>query len=58
VLKGPKKKKLSKSDGSTSIRTIRESGKKPKDVYKTLGEFLGNIEIKDFESFKSQFLKA
>jgi glutamyl/glutaminyl-tRNA synthetase len=58
VLKGPKKKKLSKSDGSTSIRTIRESGKKPKDVYKTLGEFLGNTEIKDFESFKSQFLKA
>ena len=58
VLKGPKKKKLSKSDGSTSIRTIRESGKKLKDVYKTLGEYLGNPEIKDFESFKAQFLKA
>ncbi len=58
ILKGPKKKKLSKSDGSTSIRTIRESGKKLKDVYKTLGEYLGNPEIKDFESFKAQFLKA
>jgi glutamyl/glutaminyl-tRNA synthetase len=58
ILKGPKKKKLSKSDGSTSIRTIRESGKKPKDVYKTLGEYLGNPEIKDFESFKAQFLNA
>jgi glutamyl/glutaminyl-tRNA synthetase len=58
VLKGPKKKKLSKSDGSTSIRTIRESGKKLKDVYKTLGEYLGNPEIKDFESFRAQFLNA
>lgn len=58
ILKGPKKKKLSKSDGSTSIRTIRESGKKPKDVYKTLGEYVGNPEIKDFESFRAHFLNA
>jgi len=58
ILKGAKNKKLSKLDGATSIRTIRESGKKPKDVYKTLGEYLGNPEIKDFESFKAQFLKA
>lgn len=58
ILKGPKKKKLSKSDGSTSIKSMRDSGKKPKDVYQTLGEYLGNPEIKDFESFKAQFLKA
>ena len=58
ILKGPKKKKLSKSDGSTSIRTIRESGKKSKDIYKMLGEYLGNPEIKDFESFRAQFLNA
>jgi glutamyl-tRNA synthetase len=58
ILKGPKKKKLSKSDGSTSIKSMRESGKKPKDIYQTLGEYLGNPEIQDFESFKTQFLKA
>jgi glutamyl-tRNA synthetase len=58
ILKGPKKKKLSKSDGSTSIKSMRESGKKPQDIYQTLGEYLGKTEIRDFESFKAQFLKA
>jgi glutamyl-tRNA synthetase len=52
ILKGPKKKKLSKSDGSTSIKSMRESGKKPQDIYQTLGEYLGKPEIKDFESFR------
>jgi glutamyl-tRNA synthetase len=58
ILKGPKKKKLSKSDGSTSIKSMRDSGKKPRDVYQILGEYLGNLEIMDFESFKAQFLIA
>jgi glutamyl-tRNA synthetase len=58
ILKGPKKKKLSKSDGSTSIKSMRQSGKKPRDVYQILGEYLGNPEIMDFESFKAQFLIA
>lgn len=58
ILKGPKKKKLSKSDGSTSIKSMRDSGKKPRDVYQILGEYLGNPEIMDFESFKAQFLIA
>lgn len=56
ILKGPKKKKLSKSDGSTSIRALRESGKKKPDIYRVLGEYLVNPEIKDYESFKAQFL--
>jgi hypothetical protein len=37
---------------------MRESGKKPQDIYQTLGEYLGKTEIRDFESFKAQFLKA
>ncbi len=58
ILKGPKKKKLSKSDGSTSIKSMLDSGKKPRDFYQILGEYLGNPEIMDFESFKAQFLIA
>lgn len=58
LLKGPNKEKLSKSEGSTSIQFLRSSGKKPEDVYRILGEYLGNSEIRDYESFKAQFLKA
>lgn len=58
LLKGPNKEKLSKSDGSTSVHSLRSSGKKPEDVYRILGEYLENSEIRDFESFKDQFLNS
>lgn len=58
LVKGPNKEKLSKSDGSTSVQSLRKAGKKPEVVYQILGEYLENPEIRDFGSFKDQFLKA
>ncbi len=53
LLKGPKNKKLSKSEGATSIQYLRKEGKKPADVYQVLGEMIGAEEAWiDFESFK------
>ncbi|MEP2349313.1 MAG: glutamate--tRNA ligase family protein, partial [Algoriphagus sp.] len=53
LLKGPKNKKLSKSEGATSIQFLRNEGKNPADVYRILGEMLGaNEPIKNFEEFK------
>ncbi|PZX55818.1 glutamate--tRNA ligase family protein [Algoriphagus chordae] len=55
VLKGPKNKKLSKSEGATSIQYLRKEGKKPADIYQLLAEILGVKEtISDFDSFKKQ----
>ncbi|WP_339879684.1 glutamate--tRNA ligase family protein [uncultured Algoriphagus sp.] len=55
LLKGPKNKKLSKSDGATSIQSLRKEGKNPSEVYQILGEMLGlNTPITSFEDFKSQ----
>ncbi len=54
LLKGPKKKKLSKSEGSTSIQFLRKEGKKPSDIYRIFGELSGLKEpIVDFESFRA-----
>ncbi|WP_339864997.1 glutamate--tRNA ligase family protein [uncultured Algoriphagus sp.] len=54
LLKGPKNKKLSKSEGATSIQFLRKEGKKPQDVYQILGDMIGSKElIQDLESFKS-----
>ncbi len=54
VVKGPKNSKLSKSDGATSIQYLRKEGKKPKDVYQILGEFIGSKEtLQSFEEFKT-----
>ncbi|MEB2786769.1 glutamate--tRNA ligase family protein [Algoriphagus persicinus] len=54
LLKGPKNKKLSKSDGATSIQFLRKEGKKPADVYRIVGEMIGANEVlKNFESFKT-----
>lgn len=54
LLKGPKNKKLSKSEGANSIQFLRKEGKKPADIYQILGEMLGATEtIQDFESFKT-----
>ncbi|TXE11303.1 glutamate--tRNA ligase family protein [Algoriphagus aquimarinus] len=54
LLKGPKNKKLSKSDGANSIQFLRKEGKKPADVYRILGEMTGaKEELQDFESFKT-----
>lgn len=54
LLRGPKKEKLSKSEGSTSIQFLRKAGKKPTEVYRILGELSGSKEpIVDFESFKN-----
>ncbi|MCE7056181.1 glutamate--tRNA ligase family protein [Algoriphagus sp. AGSA1] len=53
LLKGEKNKKLSKSEGSTSIQFLRKEGKKIEDIYLILGEMLGEKEkITNFESFK------
>ena len=55
LLKGPKNKKLSKTDGATSIQFLRKSGKKPADIYQILGEMTGSKDaLKDFDSFKKQ----
>ncbi|MDR7130805.1 glutamyl-tRNA synthetase [Algoriphagus sp. 4150] len=54
LLKGPKNKKLSKSEGATSIQFLRKEGKKPADIYRILGEMIGAKEtIQDFDSFKA-----
>ncbi len=57
LLKDPKNKKLSKSEGANSIQFLRKEGKKPADVYQILGEMLCVKEpILDFESFKEQLI--
>ncbi|MFC5623791.1 glutamate--tRNA ligase family protein [Algoriphagus winogradskyi] len=57
LLKGPKKKKLSKSEGATSIQFLRKEGKKPSDIYQILGEMIGSQEPWiDFESFKKHLV--
>lgn len=57
LLKGPKNKKLSKSEGATSIQFLRKEGKKPSDIYQILGEMIGSKEsIQDFDSFKAAIL--
>ena len=54
LLKGPKNKKLSKSEGANSIQFLRNEGKSAAEVYHILGEMLGAKEpIKNFEEFKS-----
>ncbi|TFV97604.1 tRNA glutamyl-Q synthetase [Algoriphagus kandeliae] len=53
LLKGPKGKKLSKSEGATSIQYLRKSGKNLLDVFRLIGELLGSTEtIENFEDFK------
>jgi glutamyl/glutaminyl-tRNA synthetase len=55
LLKGPKNKKLSKTEGAHSIQFLRNEGKKPGDIYQILGEILGVSEpLENFESFKAQ----
>lgn len=54
LLKGPQNKKLSKSEGATSIQFLRKEGKKPAEVYQILGEMLFLKDpISDFRSFKA-----
>ncbi len=53
VLKGPDKKKLSKTEGATSIQFLRKSGKTPTDIYRMIGEMMGAAEpVLDFEAFR------
>lgn len=55
LLKGPKNKKLSKTEGAHSIQFLRNEGKKSGDIYQILGEILGVSEpLESFESFKAQ----
>lgn len=57
LLKGQKNKKLSKSEGATSIQYLRKEGKKPADIYRVLGEMIGAKEqASNFESFKTQLI--
>ncbi|MDF2157841.1 glutamate--tRNA ligase family protein [Algoriphagus sp. CAU 1675] len=57
LLKGPGKKKLSKSDGATSLQYLIKEGKKLSDIFKLLGEMAGIPEpIQDFSQFKNSFL--
>jgi glutamyl-tRNA synthetase len=54
VLKSLSNKKLSKSDGATSIQFLRKDGKKRADIFRLLGEMSGGNEpIDSYESFKS-----
>lgn len=54
LIKGPKKDKLSKSEGASSIQSLRKSGKKIGDIYRILGNLVNLKEpILDFESFKN-----
>lgn len=54
LVKGPKNKKLSKTDGATSIQYFRKEGKKTKDIYQLLGELIGSKEsLQSFEDFRS-----
>ncbi|MCS5489392.1 glutamate--tRNA ligase family protein [Algoriphagus limi] len=53
LLKGPKGKKLSKSEGASSIQYLRQSGKNLSDIFRLIGESLGSREpIENFEDFK------
>ncbi|MDG1276112.1 MAG: glutamate--tRNA ligase family protein [Algoriphagus sp.] len=56
LLKGPKKKKLSKSEGAAAIQTLRKSGKKPADIYALLGEYVGEQSIEDYPTFRNYFM--
>ena len=57
LLKGPKKEKLSKSDGATSIQYLRKEGKKLEDVLEILGQMLSSPSpIRTYEDFKSSIL--
>lgn len=53
LLKDPQNKKLSKSEGATSIQFLRKEGKKPADVYRILGGMMGSKEpISSYEELK------
>lgn len=53
ILKDANKKKLSKSDGSTSLQHLRKSGKKRSDVFALIGEMLGSpVPISNWNEFK------
>lgn len=41
LMKGPKKKKLSKTDGATSIKQLRKDGKSLNQVIEMIGDYLG-----------------
>jgi glutamyl-tRNA synthetase len=56
LLKGPKKKKLSKSEGAAAIQTLRKSGKNPGDIYALLGEYVGEQSIEDYPTFRNYFM--
>lgn len=57
LLKSLDKKKLSKSEGATSIRFLRKEGKKQAEVLGLIGEMAGFKEpISSFEEFKDQYL--
>ncbi len=57
LLKSLDKKKLSKSEGATSIRFLVKEGKKHAEVLGLIGEMAGLKEpISTFEEFKDQYL--
>lgn len=57
LLKGPKKEKLSKSDGATSIQYLRKEGKKLKDIFEILGQMISSDSpIRTFDEFKASIL--
>ncbi|MEB2775900.1 glutamate--tRNA ligase family protein [Algoriphagus sp. D3-2-R+10] len=57
LLKGPKNKKLSKSDGAISIQFLRKEGKKPADIYQIIGEMIGSTEpISSFEMMRKHLI--
>lgn len=54
LIKGPKREKLSKTAGATSIQSMRKEGKKLEDLIEVLGRSINLPEpIRNFEEFQS-----
>ncbi|NVJ85532.1 MAG: tRNA glutamyl-Q synthetase [Algoriphagus sp.] len=53
LLRSPEGKKLSKSEGATSIHSLRQSGRSRADVFRLIGEMIKSQEpIESYEDFK------
>jgi glutamyl-tRNA synthetase len=52
-----KNRKMSKSEGSTSIQHLRKTGKKPADIYRMIGEYMQlEVPVNNFEEFQKAYL--
>ncbi|MEX2594186.1 MAG: glutamate--tRNA ligase family protein [Anditalea sp.] len=52
-----KNRKMSKSDGATSIQHLRKTGKRQADIYRMIGEFMQlDLPVNNFEEFQKVYL--